>query len=135
MAMMTRGDPGEAGFTLIEVLAAMVVLAVGLLTVQALGIVAARTITRAERQSELTAAMVSAVERRDAAARAGSPPSAGATACEVGLTSGVEVCTSITGGDAGSSPPLLRFELRAAHLADASGNDSLLWFPYAPPLP
>lgn len=41
----------EAGFTLIEVLTAMIILAVGLLGLEALGIGAARSITMADRQS------------------------------------------------------------------------------------
>lgn len=41
----------EAGFTLIEVLAAMIILAVGLLALEALGIGAARMVTVADRQS------------------------------------------------------------------------------------
>lgn len=44
--------PGDSGFTLIEVLVAMVILAVGLLTLQALGVGAARSIALAQKQSE-----------------------------------------------------------------------------------
>ena len=43
------------GFTLIEVLIAMVILAVGLLAVEAMGIGAARLVARADRQGEFTA--------------------------------------------------------------------------------
>ncbi len=42
---------GEEGFTLIEVLVAMVILAVGLLGLEALGIGAARAVAMADRQS------------------------------------------------------------------------------------
>jgi prepilin-type N-terminal cleavage/methylation domain-containing protein len=42
----------EAGFTLIEVLVAMIILAVGLLGLEAMGIGAARSVVMAERQSE-----------------------------------------------------------------------------------
>lgn len=42
----------ESGFTLIEVLAAMIILAVGLLALEGLGIGAARMISMADRQSE-----------------------------------------------------------------------------------
>lgn len=48
-----RRDP-RAGFTLIEVLAAMIILAVGLLGLQSLSIYAARSVILAERQSEYT---------------------------------------------------------------------------------
>lgn len=44
----------RAGFTLIEVLAAMIILAVGLLALEALGIYAARSVTLAQRQTEYT---------------------------------------------------------------------------------
>jgi prepilin-type N-terminal cleavage/methylation domain-containing protein len=43
---------GQDGFTLIEVLIAMVILAVGLLGLEALGIGAARLVGRAERQGD-----------------------------------------------------------------------------------
>jgi prepilin-type N-terminal cleavage/methylation domain-containing protein len=46
-----RRRAGEEGFTLIEVMAAMVILAIGLLALEALGIGAARSVTLAERQS------------------------------------------------------------------------------------
>ena len=55
---------GEEGFTLIEVLVAMLILAVGLLGLEALGIGAARSITRADRQDQTTMAAVRTVEMR-----------------------------------------------------------------------
>lgn len=54
---MTFDSPraaAEGGFTLIEVLIAMLILAVGLLGLEALGIGAARSIARADNQSEMT---------------------------------------------------------------------------------
>lgn len=42
---------GENGFTLIEVMVAMLILAIGLLGLEALGLGAARSLTRAKRQS------------------------------------------------------------------------------------
>ena len=50
-----RRAPSEAGFTMIEVLIAMVLLAVGLLALEAVGIGAARLNARAERQSAYVA--------------------------------------------------------------------------------
>lgn len=47
---LARGST-SAGFTLIEVLVAMVILSIGLLGLEALGIVAARSVGFAERQS------------------------------------------------------------------------------------
>lgn len=52
--MCTESAPprGRGGFTLIEVLVAMVILAIGLLGVEALGIGASRTINRADRMQQ-----------------------------------------------------------------------------------
>lgn len=49
-----RRPSGREGFTLIEVLVALVILAVGLLALEALGIGAARMVSRAQLQDELT---------------------------------------------------------------------------------
>ena len=46
---------GREGFTLVEVLVAMIILAVGLLALEALGIGAARAVASADVQSEYTA--------------------------------------------------------------------------------
>ena len=54
---------GEEGFTLIEVLAAMVILAVGLLALEALGIGAARSLALAETGNDLVAAGTTAMEK------------------------------------------------------------------------
>lgn len=54
---------GREGFTLVEVLVAMVILAVGLLALEALGIGAARMVARADRESQYTALAVERVER------------------------------------------------------------------------
>jgi type IV pilus modification protein PilV len=45
---------GRAGFTLVEVLVAMVILAVGLLALESMAIGASRAVARADRQSEYT---------------------------------------------------------------------------------
>ncbi|HEV3052591.1 MAG TPA: prepilin-type N-terminal cleavage/methylation domain-containing protein [Longimicrobium sp.] len=50
-----KAPAGREGFTLVEVLVAMVILAVGLLALEALGIGAARAVARADVQSEYTA--------------------------------------------------------------------------------
>jgi prepilin-type N-terminal cleavage/methylation domain-containing protein len=54
---------GREGFTLVEVLVAMVILAVGLLALEAVGIGAARMVARADRESELTALAADRLER------------------------------------------------------------------------
>jgi type IV pilus modification protein PilV len=53
----------DAGFSLIEVLIAMIILSVGLLALEALGIGAARTVRRAEVQSDYAATAQDLVER------------------------------------------------------------------------
>lgn len=58
-----RRGAGEEGFTLIEVLVAMMILAVGLLGLEALGIGAARSLTLADAGSELVAAGTAAMEK------------------------------------------------------------------------
>lgn len=55
MTSDVRAPTGREGFTLVEVLVAMVILAVGLLALEALGIGAARAVARADVQSEYTA--------------------------------------------------------------------------------
>ncbi|HEX8273837.1 MAG TPA: prepilin-type N-terminal cleavage/methylation domain-containing protein [Longimicrobiaceae bacterium] len=69
---------GEDGFTLIEVLIAMVILSVGLLGLEALGVGASRMVNRAERQGALVAVASDTLERtlsriRTAANPAGLP--------------------------------------------------------------
>jgi prepilin-type N-terminal cleavage/methylation domain-containing protein len=54
---------GEDGFTLIEVLIAMVILSVGLLGLEALGVGASRMVNRAERQGALVAIASDTLER------------------------------------------------------------------------
>jgi prepilin-type N-terminal cleavage/methylation domain-containing protein len=73
MAPDGRSGSDQSGFTLIEVLVALVILAVGLLALEALGIYAARSVSLAQRQSTyaLTAsqhleAAVDSVERAGA---------------------------------------------------------------------
>lgn len=59
---LRRRASGREGFTLIEVLVAMVILAVGLLALESMGIGAARMVARADRQSEYTAMATAELE-------------------------------------------------------------------------
>jgi prepilin-type N-terminal cleavage/methylation domain-containing protein len=67
VASCRRPDPrrrrGREGFTLVEVLVAMVILAIGLLALEAMGIGAARMVARADRESEFTALASDRLER------------------------------------------------------------------------
>jgi prepilin-type N-terminal cleavage/methylation domain-containing protein len=99
--VITRKAPplGEEGFTLIEVLAAMVILAVGLLALEALGIGAARTLALAESGNELVAAGTTAMENAQQRVRrelSAPPPSAVTTgeSCEPQPPS-LTVCTDV----------------------------------------
>jgi type IV pilus modification protein PilV len=58
-----RPRTGREGFTLVEVLVAMVILAIGLLALEAMGIGAARAVSRADMQSEYTALATDRMER------------------------------------------------------------------------
>ena len=52
----------EGGFTLIEVLVALLILTIGLLGLEALGIGAARTLAMSEKQSQVTSLAATAME-------------------------------------------------------------------------
>jgi prepilin-type N-terminal cleavage/methylation domain-containing protein len=80
----TRGI-GEEGFTLVEVLAAMIILAVGLLGLEALGIGAARSIALADRQSEYATVTSDSLESALRQLRSGTVP--------------LQFCTTLRRGD------------------------------------
>jgi prepilin-type N-terminal cleavage/methylation domain-containing protein len=67
---------GEDGFTLIEVLIAMVILSVGLLGLEALGVGASRMVNRAERQGALVAVASDTLERTLSRIRTAAAPAA-----------------------------------------------------------
>ncbi len=79
--MLTRPSVprDDAGFTLIEVLVAMVILAVGLLGLEALGIGASRAVNRAERTSAFAFVASDTLERTLGRIRRGDPVSDGTT--------------------------------------------------------
>lgn len=100
---------GDAGFTLIEVLIAMVILAVGLLAVEALGIGAARAVQRARVQSAYTALATDELEQTmvlidmspdtTLATRSYTVPS------NSGATSGARLTRTATRGDIPNTTP------------------------------
>lgn len=75
---------GREGFTLVEVLVAMVILAIGLLALEAMGIGAARAVARADLQSEYTALATARMEETLLRVRQGQPLNTGVQ--EVGNT-------------------------------------------------
>ena len=116
-----RRARGRAGFTLIEVLVAMVILAVGLLALQAMTIGATRTVVRAERQGEFTAIATAELERSLAQFRAGQAVASGT------FTEGRSTVTRIVTNSApvpiqGGTLTGITVEVRAAPLP---GTDNL----------
>jgi prepilin-type N-terminal cleavage/methylation domain-containing protein len=105
----------EDGFTLIEVLAALVILAVGLLSVEALGIGASRSVTFADRQSEYAVASSAALESALQALRSDSMPDqwchSGALAGGATLSRAIDV----------SDPKLVRVTVRATPDPEGTG--------------
>lgn len=80
MSTEPRVRRSQAGFTLIEVLVAMVILSVGLLGLEALGIGAARAVTRASNQTRYTEVASGWLNRELATLRAGTAaPAVGTT--------------------------------------------------------
>jgi prepilin-type N-terminal cleavage/methylation domain-containing protein len=75
---------GREGFTLVEVLVAMVILAIGLLALEALGIGASRAVARADLQSEYTSLATARMEETLLRVRQGLPLNTGVT--QVGNT-------------------------------------------------
>lgn len=99
---MTSDRPGpasEAGFTLIEVLMAMLILAVGLLGLEALGIGAARSVTRADRQDETTLAAARVMEERIQEIRRTAPAVNTAERCATDSIFRSYVCSQIVTQD------------------------------------
>ena len=77
-----RRPRGADGFTLVEVLIAMVILAFGLMYVEALGIGAAKLVGRSERQGDFMAHATSRLESTMAQIRQGPTPTPAADRTE-----------------------------------------------------
>ena len=95
----TPARAGREGFTLIEVLIAMVILAVGLLALESMGIGASRMVARAQAQSEYSAIAADTLERTLNRIRGG----AGATANQTwtvsrGASANLVVTSAAVGG-------------------------------------
>lgn len=90
-----RAPRPDAGFTLIEVLIALVILAVGLLALEALGIGAARTVARAQNQSEYAAVASDTLEKTLNRIRAGNG-AAGTTTYTMPDGAGVSLDVALT---------------------------------------
>ena len=132
-----RSRRGQEGFTLIEVLAAMVIVAVGLLAVQALGIGAARTVVRADHQSELAALATATIEARQQAIRQNPGAVATGQNCDTDAASGISVCVAIENRT--TTPSLAtgsaRVTVRASHPQMVQDTFSISSYVYDPALP
>lgn len=136
----TTGRLDQDGFTLIEVLVAMLILAVGLLGLEALGIGAARSLAAAENKSEIVALGTGAMERAQRTLRQGltaSPPSAATgTSCSTESESR-SVCTDVQTRNTDASLPVgnARITVTVTVGAAAQPSLSLTSYVFHPALP
>ena len=94
---------GEEGFTLIEVLVAMLILSVGLLGLEALGIGVARSLATAETKNEMVAVATAAMEQGQQSIRADPDGFLASVGCEVEEDGGFYVCTDLSTAAMGSA--------------------------------
>ncbi|HEX6925331.1 MAG TPA: prepilin-type N-terminal cleavage/methylation domain-containing protein [Longimicrobiaceae bacterium] len=127
----------EGGFTLIEVLAAMLVLAIGLMGLQALGIGAARSIVRADFQSEAAAAATTAMEARQQSIRANPGAVATGESCDSDPVNEVSVCVRVETRTGAPSLPVgtARVTVRAIHPRLPQDTFTVTSYVYDPGLP
>lgn len=98
---------GEAGFSLIEVLIALVILAVGLLALESMGIGASRMVARAQAQSEYSAIAADTLERTLNRIRGGAGVAVNQTWTVARGATASLVTTSAAVATGGAAPPNL----------------------------
>lgn len=127
----------DAGFTLIEVLVAMLVLAVGLLGVQALGIGAVRSVVRADAQTELAAIATATTEVEQQAIRQNPAGMVSGESCNTDADSGIDLCVRVQNrnSDASLAPGSARVTVRAIHPRMVQDTFSITSYVYDPALP
>lgn len=132
-----KRNRSEAGFTLIEVLAAMVVLAVGLMGLQALGIGAARSIARADHQSELAAVATAAIESQQQEIRSNPGAVVTGESCDFDVPTEVSMCVRVDTRTSAASLPVgsALVTVRASHARMARDTFSISSYVYDPALP
>ena len=128
---------GEAGFTLIEVLAAMMIVAIGLLGLQALGIGAARSVVRADRQSELAAVSTATIEALQQTIKQNPAGTPTGETCDTDAASGIDLCVMV---EKRTTTPSLaagsaRLTVRAIHPQMVQDTFSISSYVYDPTLP
>jgi prepilin-type N-terminal cleavage/methylation domain-containing protein len=100
---------GRAGFSLIEIVMALVLLAIGLLGVEALGVYASRLIARAEKSTVMIAAATDTLERTVIHIRQGdiaTPPLSQSYTLGTGDTVGLKVTRSLISNASTGTPYL-----------------------------
>ena len=127
----------EAGFTLIEILAAMMIVAIGLLGVQALGIGAARSIVRADLQSEVAAIATATIETRQQVIKQNPAGASTGETCDTDDGSGIDLCVLV---EKRTTTPSLaigsaRVTVRAVHPRMVQDTFSISSYVYDPTLP
>ena len=128
---------GEEGFTLIEVLAAMLVLAIGLLGLQALGIGAARSIVRADHQTELAAIATATIEARQQAIRSNPGGVTTGESCDTDDDTGIDLCVDVQSRASAPALPAgsAMVTVQAIHPLMSSDTFSISSYVYDPALP
>jgi type IV pilus modification protein PilV len=91
----SRAPRAPNGFTLIEVLVAMIILAIGLLGLEALAIGAARSVAHAQQRTVLAAAATQEMEDRVQAIRNNPAGIANGASCRLENDDTVQICTTI----------------------------------------
>lgn len=132
-----RRAGAEAGFTLIEVLAAMLVLAIGMMGLQALGIGAARSVSRADHQTELAAIATATIEARQQAIRSNPAALTTGQSCDIDDDSGISLCVIVNSSTTMPSLPTgsARVTVRASHPRMVQDTFTISSYVYDPALP
>jgi type IV pilus modification protein PilV len=99
------GVRGQAGFTLVEIIVALLLLAIGLLGVEALALNASRMMARAEKQTIWMGVAADTLERTVAQIREGSLTVAPSTPQTYQLTGGDTVRLAVSNADISNSSP------------------------------
>lgn len=128
---------GEGGFTLIEVLAAMIIVSIGLLGLQALGIGAARSVVRADHQSELASISTATIEALQQAIKQNPAGTPTGQTCNTDGESGIDLCVMV---EKRTTTPSLaagsaRLTVQAVHPRMVQDTFSISSYVYDPALP
>ena len=132
--MTTRRPPvaGQQGFTLIEVLIALVILAVGMLALEALGIYAVRAVGQADRNSRAAAVATLYLEDALQQIRTGRVP--GSCTNKV-LPGGDVVSRSVVVGTSSRTPSTVSVTVTPASRGKVEQPYTITGYGYTPTIP